>query len=183
MKTISKFLFFNKGFMDHFTTTVYPKIYVPSTSWWEDDDKFAFSTLAHEYVHLKDRKRLGYIFNFLYLFPQNLTFLTAGALWNPWCLLFLLFLLPFPSPGRAWLEYRGYMMTIACYFWLESDEFFSYHTTRGWVVSQFTSSNYYWMFPFPKLLQKIFDRGFKNIVEGGKLTRELKQIKEIINAV
>ena len=113
MRVLSFVLFFNKVFMTRYITTIYPKVYVPELPWAPDKPLGRLSILAHEYVHLKDRQRLGLLFNILYLSPQIFALLSLGAIWNMWWLLALLFLLPLPSPGRAWLEMRGYRMTMA----------------------------------------------------------------------
>ena len=70
MNFFSKILFFNKDFMTKYVTTIYPKVYVPELPWklsnWNEGSSIsAMATLAHEYVHLKDRKRMGLLFNFL----------------------------------------------------------------------------------------------------------------------
>ena len=118
MKFVGKIMFFNKRFMTGFITTWYPNIYVPELPWKEQDHAPAISILAHEWVHLNDRKRMGWLFDLLYISPQCLTAFSVFAFWNLWFLLFLLFLLPIPSPGRAWAEFRGYRMTIAINYWL-----------------------------------------------------------------
>lgn len=107
--------------------------------------------LAHETVHEYDRKRLGTVpFTLLYLFPQILaifSLLAVLAFWNMnWltCLFFLLFLLPIPAPGRAWLEVRGYKTNM------------SLGRLKGWdpnllsfriIRDNFMSVNYYYMMP------------------------------------
>ena len=158
MRLLSKLLFFNKTFATGYVTTLYPKVYVPELPWREKDHVAAIATLAHEYVHLKDRKRMGLFFNFLYLFPQNLApFALLGAFGNsPLWFLCLLFLLPIPSPTRAWLEFRGYRMTLAVW---------AHFLCRDWtpgkfivsvVEKQFCSPSYYWMFPFEEYMVRKF---------------------------
>ena len=71
MRALSYLLFFNKGFMNRYVTTLYPVVYVPD--WWGKYKNMSFSELAiiaHEYVHLRDRRRFGWIFNLLYHYPQ-----------------------------------------------------------------------------------------------------------------
>jgi len=114
--------------------------------------------LAHEYVHLKDRKRMWLLFNLLYLFPQNLApFALLGAFGNsPLWYLFLLFLLPIPSPTRAWLEFRGYRMTLAVWALYLGRDWNSRRFVDSIVDKQFSSSAYYWMFPFRRFMIKKF---------------------------
>ena len=175
MRVLSFLLFFNKAFMDRYITTIYPTVYVPA--WWGKHRNMSFSELgiiAHEYVHLMDRKRLGWIFNLLYLSPQIFSLLMLAAFWNSWFLLAVLFLLPWPSPGRAWLEYRGYRMTMAYYYWMRKEK-----CNIEMLVDEFTGSNYYYMFPFRKFLIKKFNKDYDKIVDGD-LTFELKELKCII---
>tara|TARA_R100001594_G_scaffold116862_1_gene151966 strand:- start:765 stop:1421 length:657 start_codon:yes stop_codon:yes gene_type:complete len=175
MRVLSSLLFFNKGFMNRYITTIYPVIYVPD--WWGKHKNMSFSELgiiAHEYVHLRDRKKLGWIFNLLYLSPQIFSLLFFAAFWNLWFLLALLFLLPWPSPGRAWLEYRGYRMSMAFYYWMKKEK-----CNIEMLVDEFTGSNYYYMLPFRKFLIKKFNKDYDKIV-AGDLTSELKELKYII---
>ena len=176
MKILSKILFFTPDFMGRFVTTFYPKVYVPSKLRWESNNFSSIITLTHEYVHLFDRKRLKLLFNFLYLSPQ--VFVVFALLYpiNPWCLLFLLCLLPIPSPGRAWGEFRGYRMSMATYYWLSGERY-----NAQFMAHQFTSSNYYWMFPFESFLKGAFDREYKKIV-ADDLSPELREIKNVLTA-
>ena len=48
----------------------------------------------------------------IYLFPQILGILSLLAVFNLWFLLCLLFLLPWPAPGRSTLEARAYSMSV-----------------------------------------------------------------------
>ena len=175
MRALSCLLFFNKGFMNSYVTTMYPEIYVPD--WWGKYKNMSFSELgiiAHEYVHLSDRKRMGWWFNILYLSPQIFSLLAFGAFWNLWFLTALFFLLPWPSPGRAWLEYRGYTMNIAIHYWVKKEK-----CDTDWIVEQFITSNYYYMFPFKNFLIRKFDQEYNKIVSGD-LTSELKEVQYII---
>ena len=97
-------------------------------------------------------------FNFLYLFPQNLaTFALLGAFGNsPFWYLCLLFLLPVPSPTRAWLEFRGYRMTLAVWSFFLGPNWNYGKFIDSIVEKQFSSSAYYWMFPFDRFLVERF---------------------------
>ena len=176
MKILSKILFFTPDFMGRFVTTFYPKVYVPSKLRWESNNFSSIITLTHEYVHLFDRKRLKLLFNFLYLFPQILAVFALLYPINPWCLLFLLCLLPIPSLGRAWAEFRGYRMSMATYYWLSGERY-----NAQFMTHQFTSSGYYWMFPFGSFLKGVFDREYKKIV-ADDLSPELREIKNVLTA-
>ena len=174
MLILSKVLFFNKKFMTHYTTTVGNKIYVPDLSFLDDDDN-AFTVLAHEYVHMCDNKRLGPLFKLLYLSPQIFALLSVFAFWNIswlWCLLFLL---PIPSPGRTWFEYRGYSMSMACYYFM-----YGVKPEVNWYLDYFSTSLYYWMCPFRSYLADKLNKSLDDIVSN-RLTAEQTKVKELLN--
>ena len=152
MRLLSFLLFFNKKFMTDFTTTIYPKVYFPKSILSSGDPIRRIIILAHEYVHLNDRKRLGILFNILYLAPQIFAPLALLAIWfsNLW-LLFLLCLLPIPSIGRAYFEYKAYKMSIFIFHY-----FIGKIPDLNYYTNQFVSSNYYWMMPFRKLIYNNF---------------------------
>ena len=174
MFLLSKILFFVPGFMTRFTTTFYPKVYVPSRDKWDTDPSRAIITLAHEYVHLRDRKRLGLFFNFLYMTPQILAVFALLYPYNNWFLLFLICLLPLPSFGRAWAEYRGYRMSMAVFYWIYGIQYNIEH-----IVYQFTSSNYYWMFPFRSYIRNKFAKQYEKIRQD-TLSSEMREIKYVL---
>ena len=176
MRLLSRLLFFNKNFLANYVTTIYPKVYVPKLPWKEKDPISAMATLAHEYVHLKDRKRMGLLFNFLYLFPQNLVFFSLLGIFNPWWYLCLLCALPIPSPTRAWLEYRGYRMTMFVYEHFGAmrniDDFID------WIAEHFSNSTYYWMFPAKSYIKKKLKR---DILLYGSRQKDISEVREIIS--
>ena len=171
MRLLSKLLFFNKGFTTQYVTVIYPKLYVPELPWYPNDPRRAFEVLAHEYVHLQDTKRMGKVFDLLYLTPQIFALAALGAFWNLSFLWALLFLLPLPSPGRAYLEFRGYRMSMAVAMWQGRNP------NIEWMVKQFTTGAYYWMFPFKKYLTNKFQKEY-NRIEAGDYEPELKNIKD-----
>ena len=176
MNFFSKILFFNKDFMTKYVTTIYPKVYVPRLPFKENDPISAIATLAHEYVHLKDRKKMGFLFNFLYLFPQNLVFFSLLGIFNPWWYLCLLCALPIPSPTRAWLEYRGYRMTMFVYEHFGAmrniDDFID------WIAEHFSNSTYYWMFPAKSYIKNKLKR---DILLYGSRQKDISEVREIIS--
>ncbi len=178
MRLLSKLLFFNKTFSTGYVTTLYPKVYVPELPWREKDHVAAIATLAHEYVHLKDRKKMWLFFNFLYLFPQNLApFALLGVFGNsPLWYLCLLFLLPIPSPTRAWLEFRGYRMTLAVWALYLGRDWDSRRFIDSIVDKQFAGSGYYWMFPFRRFMIEKF-----HIYHARR--RNIPEIKEVLKVL
>lgn len=177
MKVLSKVLFFTPDFMGRFVTTLYPKVYVPSRLRWESNNFSSIITLTHEYVHLSDRKRLKLFFNFLYLSPQVLAVFALLYPISAWYLLFLLCLLPIPSLGRAWAEFRGYRMSMATYYWLSGERY-----SVEFMIHQFVSSNYYWMFPFRSMLRGAFNNEYKKLV-ADDLSSELREIKNVLTTL
>ena len=173
---LSNVLFFVPGFMTSFITTFYPKVFIPSRRRWESNNLSSITTLAHEYVHLSDRKRMSLVFNFLYLMPQIFVVFALLFPYSNWFLLFLFCLLPLPSPGRAWAEFRGYRMSMAVHYWLTGEKYNIDH-----IVRQFVSSNYYWMFPFEGFVRSRFEEAFRNIQQDN-LSAELEEIKKILTA-
>jgi hypothetical protein len=115
MKILGKILFFNKDFSTHYITTIGSTVYFPSRKWIEDNPTDAMLVLSHECVHIADSIRLtAPLFTLMYMAPQILVLLMIAAFFfiGWWALLFLLFLAPLPSPGRMYLEKRGYRMTL-----------------------------------------------------------------------
>jgi len=189
MRLLSFVLFFNKDFMTAYVSTIHPKVYVPD--WWgfqKSRQRAEIEILAHEYVHLCDRKKMKSLFSLLYLSPQVFALLAVGAFWNLSFLWFLLCLLPWPSPGRAWLEFRGYRMNFAINYWIllsenpqnkEKHYTFLENCDITWVIKQFTGHAYYFMFPFEKYIEKKFRQALLDIRDD-KLNAELLKIKSVV---
>jgi len=104
MKLLSVVLFFNKGFMDKYITTIGSKVYYPSRKWLQDNELASIEVLAHEIVHIRQSNELGPVpFSLSYLFPQCLGALSLlsllGFIWPGFlfCLLFLLFAITISS--------------------------------------------------------------------------------------
>jgi hypothetical protein len=166
---------FNQKYMSGYTTTRYPSVFFPNRNFVEKDWKRAWKILAHEYVHLSDRLTQGLWFNVRYLSPQILAVFAVVAVATTWLGPFgllgltpLLAALPWPSPGRKNIELRGYMMTMAINYW-------RYGSVKGstveWIAQQFTSSGYYYMWPFK---QSILDSLWQAVddIESGKVLND-----------
>lgn len=171
MRFLRKLLFFNKKFMSHFYTTLGNTVYVPDKA-YEKEPWDEVSILAHEAMHIFDRNKsfwrrawtgVGYIAPQIF---AVFSLLSVLAVWfsNYWllALVSLVFALPIPSPIRAWVEKRGYLMTLAVAYW-EFGKHKKEYPGTDWVVKQFTSANYYWMWPFEKRLRRWFRREMKRI--------------------
>lgn len=150
--------FFNKKYMTTYTSTFGKTVWFPSRKFVEKNKWVAFKILAHEYVHLLDRDKARFVFEFSYVFPHFmfvfslLAFLSIrfsfGWLFS---LLFLLFLLPIPAVFRAAVEMRGYSMNIAINIWRHGS---LREDTREWIVEVFTGWPYYKMWPFPSVVRE-----------------------------
>lgn len=144
MKFLSSVLFFNKGFMTDFATTIGNTIFIPKPLWGQVD------VLAHEYCHAHDSRRCGVVlYSLRYLFPQCLallSLLSLGAIATPWwppafyfitALIFLGCLAPLPAPWRQEYEFRGYKMSLLVLARVYGN------VPVGWALKQFFSPDYY----------------------------------------
>ena len=66
-------------------------------------------------------------------------------------------------------------MSIAAHYWLTGSKY-----NIDYVVKQFTTGAYYWMFPFKSFLKKKFSVRFGEIVNEVNLTSEMKDVKNIL---
>ena len=155
MRWLGRLLFFNKGFMERFTTTIGNKVYFPSREYVQEDYLRASVILAHELVHVEDSLEMGKVaFSLAYLFPQCFVLLAlpVGLLTHhPWWMILLCdvaFLLPWPAIYRTEFEMRAYAVSraIRCAIMGQPQ---SKAMTMGYA-HQFTGPDYYWMWPFPK---------------------------------
>ena len=119
MKLIGGLMFFNRGFMTNFITTIGETVYFPTRQSVESDYHEAWMTLAHELVHVEDYRKNRPLFMLGYCMPQLLAALAllAPILWSWWPLLALVFLAPLPAPWRRNAELRGYAMSMAVLYW------------------------------------------------------------------
>jgi hypothetical protein len=174
MKVLAKILFFNKRFMTGYVTTVGDKIYVPRD---RVSDFSLWQVLVHEYTHVYDKNRADFGmlgFGFWYLFPQILgvvallCWIPALIFWEPawlWGLLTLLLAAPLPSPGRMKYEMRGYAMSMAVNYWRYGSVL---DTTKRWIEEKFTGPDYYFMWPFKKMVRDEIDEWVVRL-ETGKI--------------
>jgi len=159
MKILGKLMFFNKNFMTKYITTIGTKVYWPSKEKFEQSALESFLTLSHEYVHIMDYIRRPVRFVLGYLFPQVkavLALIAVLAVISPWFLLALpclLALAPWPAPYRKRAEIRGYGMSMKARLWLGWD---INEGTMNHYVKQFTSTAYYFMWPFSKCVREEF---------------------------
>jgi hypothetical protein len=158
---------FNRRFMEHFGTTMYPKVFVPES--WFQNVRLLWTVLAHEFVHLLHTKQKGtWPHRLAYIFPQILAVLSVFGflgIWLGWgwyfCFAFLLCLAPLPAPFRAAEEVAGYRMTLAVLYWMNGrieDEDVEF------VCNQFTGPGYYFMMPFKGYVRSLIEKECDRIV-------------------
>ena len=183
MKALGKVLFFNKSFMTRYTTTIGNKIYVPNEKYLTSNKWLAEEIIAHEYVHVVDSKRYGFVrFAFMYLFPQILALLALlaipAAFFMSWvALVFLLFLLlamPLPAYWRRQFELRGYTMSlfVIANQMEKNRKPFSDREIKEELLKTaetidriyFRGSAYYFMWPFG--VMPVFEKQIDQIISG-----------------
>ncbi len=141
---------FSPDFMENYTTVIGSTIYFPDRFSLMQNEERAMRTLAHEAVHLLDAERWRMpFFSLAYIFPQVLALGLFSFPWlGWWAFLFLLFLLPLPSPFRYYFESRAYAIDLL----LSPPE--RQESMMQHIIRQFSGWGYYKMFPFPKLVEK-----------------------------
>lgn len=149
---------FNRRYMTDYTTTRYPHVYFPSRDFVKKSPTTAVKILAHELVHLVDRKRKGIWFSLSYALPQlaALVFLLVPitvAFVQPWWVALLTAIpalvcaTPLPAYWRMQAELRGYSMSMAVNFWRYGSVT---DDTMKWIAEEFTGWSYYKMWPYEK---------------------------------
>lgn len=165
MRCLGEVMFWSPRFSKHVTTVIGKSIWVPSRKWLAEDDRRAWIVLAHELVHVTDAIKVsGLVFSLAYLFPQCLALLAPLALipgfeafW--WAILALM---PFPAPFRAWIEYRGYGVQLACCYWsrLHLDAPMTH------IKRLFLGGSYYFMWPFKGSVERRAQKLRQDIITG-----------------
>ena len=179
MRFLSHLLFFNKGFMSGYITVIGKTVYFPSREWLSKNRDSAAQTLCHEFVHIADENLVGsFVFRLSYLFPQWMSLFAFSVFFaGPWSLAFLIFLLPLPAPFRTFWELRGYAMTDAVFF-----ERYKQFAGKDHLTEQFTSSNYYFMWPFKKTLWREIEKN-REYIRSGRLHKKIIDTDKILSAI
>lgn len=132
-------------FMLLYATTIGNKIYMPKTWWDGATEQQRLILLRHEEVHVRQMKKYSVVFFFfLYLF----VFFPVGL-----------------GYFRAKFEKEAYSETLRARHEYWGENSISSHQCRNWVIQQFTSSTYGWMWPFKKHLNRWYDKQLNNIIE------------------
>lgn len=173
--------FFNPGFMDNFITTIGKTVYFPKAMLGPDQNESVWSVMPHETQHGMQFKRLT-LFGaaLVYLFPHwlaLLSLLALGAIWGDWgyllCLINLVWLAPWPAPGRKWMEMQGYALTLlVMYEEYRARGYEDEVTVPPYVIRQFTGPNYYFMWPSKSRVQAELNEWLEK-VKDGRIDKEL----------
>ena len=128
------------AFLTGFITTINNTVWVPS-DWDRYDPRNQCEVLRHERVHMRQARALSFpLFALLYLF----VFLPAGLAWF-----------------RAKFEMEAYEETIQARVDYGGADFVQSELTKEAMISLFMSSQYVWMWPFPKFLSRWYDQAVK----------------------
>jgi hypothetical protein len=134
-----------RRYMTHYHTVIGKTLYVPPT-WAHMRAIDRIILLRHERVHLRQSRRYGFgLMAFLYLVP----FFPLGLAY-----------------GRARFEWEAYEETIratAEYYGLDSVK---NGTLKANIVRRFTGPDYGWMWPFPNVVGRWYDRAVEAIEQG-----------------
>lgn len=159
MRAIGKLMFFNKGFMTDYITTIGSRVYWPNMEQMYMHPDRAFGAVFHEAQHAADYRWNPFIFVLTYLAPQVFFILALISVlaiffgnWWLFGLLALLFLLPLPAIGRAILEMRASSCEMALNLWRYGEQTISVKHMEG-LVARFTGPDYYYMLPSRKLVE------------------------------
>lgn len=164
---------FNPGYMVTTTTTLYPTVWFPTKAFYEKDPQLTLMILAHERVHLVDRKERGFWQQLSYALPQVIAapllligiILTFVVGW--WSLIAIVLglacIAPWPSPWRTYWEQRGYAMSMAMYYWMTGS---LSEAQRYTLPPKFLGWSYYRMSWSEKDIAKWLDSTQKAIAEG-----------------
>jgi hypothetical protein len=129
-------------YMTQYHTVIGNTLYVPS-SWPHMSDVDRVILLRHERVHLRQRRRMGFLLMaFVYLvpfFPLGLAYGRARIEWEAYC-----------ETLRAVAEHRGLAA-------LRDPGL------RAEIIRRFTGGDYGWMWPFPSQLEAWYERQVKAI--------------------
>ena len=122
------------SYLDRYVTTLWHTVYVPA-DWETRAIEERYATLRHELVHVRQFERWGVLMAIAYL------------------------LLPLPL-GLAWFRLRfvreAYEETLRV--WHELGGRPACERLRAHVIAQFTSGSYGCMWPFPRAMERWFDR-------------------------
>jgi hypothetical protein len=131
-----------RHYMTRYHTVIGDTLYVPE-SWNAMGDVARVILLRHERVHLRQRRRYGFVvFAALYLLP----ILPLGLAWF-----------------RARFEWEAYRETLRATAELRGLDALRDAALRGEIVRRFVSGDYGWMWPFSRVIERWFDQALTEI--------------------
>ena len=131
-----------RHYLTHYHTVIGYTLYVPP-SWAQMSDVARVILLRHERVHLRQRRRYGFVlFAFLYLVP----FLPLGLAY-----------------GRARLEWEAYRETLRATAELQGFSALADGRLRAEIVRRFVGGDYGWMWPFPAQVRAWIDEALAEL--------------------
>ncbi|MEM9873993.1 MAG: hypothetical protein AAF928_03810 [Myxococcota bacterium] len=125
-----------RTYLTRFHTVIGDTLYVPP-GWDTMGPRDKVILLRHERVHLRQRRRYGFI-------GMAIAYL----------------LLPLPlglAYARARMEWEAYAETVSATMELCGPRAARSPSLRAHIISQFTSANYGWMWPFPRAVGRWYD--------------------------
>jgi hypothetical protein len=129
-------------FITQYHTVIGYTLYVPH-SWNALGDIERCILLRHERVHLRQRRRYGFLgMAFIYLVP----FFPLGLAY-----------------GRARLEWEAYVETLRATAELRGVGAIKSPELRDTIVGRFTGPDYGWMWPFRSVVERWFDEAVRTI--------------------
>jgi hypothetical protein len=130
-------------YLTRYHTVMFGKLYVPET-WSAMSDLDRYVLLRHERIHLRQRKRMGdFVMAFVYLVP----FFPLGLAY-----------------GRARIEWEAYEETLRATAEVYGRD--AAEKLRGHILRRFVGGEYGWMWPFPRAVNRWFDRAMASIDAG-----------------
>ncbi len=135
-----------RDYLTRYHTVIGNKLYVPD-AWDSTTDVERMIVLRHERVHLRQRRRYGFVvFAFLYLVP----ILPLGLAY-----------------GRARLEWEAYTETLRATAELQGLPAASSEQLRRRIVGRFTGPAYGWMWPFRRQVEKWYAEVLDELASSG----------------
>ncbi len=135
-----------RHYLTHYHTVIGDTLFVPPT-WSEMSDVDRIILLRHERVHLRQRRRYGFLgMAFVYLVP----FFPLGLAY-----------------GRARLEWEAYEETLRATAEHHGIGAARSGELRERIVSRFTGPDYGWMWPFRRSVERWYDEAVARL-EGNR---------------
>ena len=154
--------------MTTYITTIGSSIYFPSEESYLANKTKSNILILHELTHVLDFDNRFFMLS--YLLPQLLFLFVFLTPLSYWFLLSFIFLLPIPAYFRALAEKRAYTITmyVTHKYYKENNLIYNPSHNIDFIVSQFTSSYYYFMWPFKTNITNFFTNISNEIEKGNK---------------